>query len=145
MIKLPKPVEFSETIQPVSLACSSANKLNVIAIGNGLMHTDDKTIAPTLQYTHLETISLLKCLLKYPTIGFRKSVVCARGVQQRSTCQGDSGGPLVSANSGALIGLTSFGAAKGCHLGYPQAYTRIASYLEWIEEVTDISDCKNDL
>lgn len=98
MIKLPKQVQLSETIKPVKLACSAAKNLVVTAIGNGLMNTTAKEIAPILQYTTLKTIPLLQCLPDFPFLLFRKSVVCARGEQQKSTCRGDSGGPLVAGN-----------------------------------------------
>lgn len=129
----------------MNLACSAGKNLVVTAIGNGLLNTTAKEIAPILQYTTLKTIPLLQCLPDFPFLLFRKSVVCARGEQQKSTCRGDSGGPLVSASSGALVGLTSFGSAQGCHLGYPQGYTSVASYLQFIREVTGISDCQKEV
>ncbi|KAJ8926768.1 hypothetical protein NQ314_020886 [Rhamnusium bicolor] len=54
----------------------------------------------------------------------------------KGTCNGDSGGPLVVGNE--QIGLVSYG-ASGCPSGYPSAYTRIASFLDWIELHTDLS------
>lgn len=32
-----------------------------------------------------------------------------------------------------LIGVTSFGSASGCEKGYPNGFTRVRSYLDWIE------------
>lgn len=91
LIKLPQPIEFTDIIKPVKLACESNKSLNVVAIGNGILNTTDKTIAPILQWTELKTISLAECLPNFPFLIFRKSVVCARGEQQKSTCRGDSG------------------------------------------------------
>lgn len=145
MIKLPQKVEFSDTIKPVKLACNKAKNVVVTAIGNGLMNTTSKELAPILQFVSLKTIPLVQCLPHFPFLLLRKSVVCARGEQQKSVCHGDSGGPLVADYNGALVGLTSFGSAAGCHLGYPQGYTSIASYLQWIEEVTGISDCQENV
>ncbi|XP_055327025.1 collagenase-like [Sitodiplosis mosellana] len=145
LIKLPEKVKFSNTIKPVKLACSSSKNMVVTAIGNGLMNTTSKEIAPILQFTTLKTIPLMQCLPDFPILLFRKSVICARGEQQKSTCRGDSGGPLVAGNSGALVGLTSFGSALGCHLGYPQGYTNLPSYLKFIQQVTGISDCQKEV
>lgn len=94
--------------------------MDVVAIGNGITKDTDKTIAPTLQYTQLQTITMLECILDYPILVFRKSVICARGVQQRSVCRGDSGGPLVTSDTDALVGISSFVNIMGCQAGVPQ-------------------------
>lgn len=138
-------MKFTDIIKPVKLACASKSNVDVVAIGNGLMDTNDKTIAPTLQYTYLKTISQLQCVIDFPIIAFRKSVICARGVQQRSVCRGDSGGPLVSANSGALIGISDFVNIQGCNLGFPQGFSNVPSHLEWIEKVTGVSECEQEI
>lgn len=142
LIKLPSPVKTSDVIKPVPLACSSTSGMDVIAIGNGITKDTDKTIAPILQYTQLQTITMVECVLDFPVIIFRKSVICARGAQQRSVCRGDSGGPLVTADTGALVGISSFVNFLGCEAGNPQGFTRVASHLEWIQEVTGIT-CKD--
>lgn len=124
------------------MACSSGNNLDVVAIGNGLMHDSDKTIAPTLQYTSLKTVSMIKCLPSFPFLLFRKNVICVKGEQKRSACRGDSGGPLISAEKKTLVGLTSFGSGFGCELGSPQGFTKVSAHLPWIKQVTGL-DCQN--
>lgn len=55
------------------------------------------------------------------------------------TCSGDSGGPFVVDVAGVrtLAGLTSVG--NGCaQADYPGLYTRVATVLPWIEQVTGI-------
>lgn len=52
--------------------------------------------------------------------------------------QGDSGGPLQVANNKhscmyTIVGITSFGVL--CGSGYPGIYTRVFSYIDWIESV----------
>jgi len=49
--------------------------------------------------------------------------------------QGDSDGPLVFLESDGIyaeVDIVSFGAAAGCTLGYPAAFTRVTSFLSWI-------------
>lgn len=48
--------------------------------------------------------------------------------------QGDWGGPLIVYGvdgKPTLVGIASFG--FGCRLSVPSAFTRVSSYLDWIE------------
>lgn len=47
--------------------------------------------------------------------------------------QGDSGGPL--AYNGSLVGVVSYGTAI-CAIGQPDVYTRVSSFVDWIDENT---------
>ncbi|XP_011705006.1 PREDICTED: trypsin-1-like, partial [Wasmannia auropunctata] len=60
--------------------------------------------------------------------------VCAHDPStEKGSCQGDSGGPLTV--GGKLVGLVSW--AAGCaSTVYPTVFTRVVSYLDWIEENT---------
>ncbi|KAH8398026.1 hypothetical protein KR222_010400, partial [Zaprionus bogoriensis] len=51
------------------------------------------------------------------------------------TCQGDSGGPLLRQLDKIwyVVGITSLG--QGCASGPPSVYTRVFSYLDWIESI----------
>lgn len=54
----------------------------------------------------------------------------------KDACVGDSGGPIFTnqpSGVSTLVGVVSFGVSCGTHL--PSVYTRIASYMEWIESV----------
>jgi len=55
--------------------------------------------------------------------------------------QGDSGGPLVyQENDGRYteVGIASFVSSAGCTQGYPAAFTRVTSYLNWISSTTGV-------
>lgn len=143
LIKLPEPVEFSEVIKPIPIACSVSEGMDVLAIGNG--HTSDAYpgLPPILQYTELKTTNLQACLRSFPFLFSRKSVLCVVGEEHKSACRGDSGGPLVTLTpDDALVGLTSFGSKKGCELGESQVFTRVSSFTKWIKEVSGV-ECKN--
>ena len=55
----------------------------------------------------------------------------------KDTCRGDSGGPLVLKlgpyKTYYQMGIVSFGFEGICGNGRPAIYTRLASYLEWIQ------------
>ncbi|KAI1286711.1 Plasma kallikrein [Halotydeus destructor] len=70
---------------------------------------------------------------------FKSTTMVCAGYDKggKDTCQGDSGGPLFQKQNGrnVLIGVTSFG--RGCaRANSPGAYTRVASYLDWIQQQT---------
>lgn len=70
--------------------------------------------------------------------GLIPSQLCAiNAVENRDACQGDSGGPIFlnEAKTGlsTVIGIVSFGVSCGTDL--PAVYTRIASYIDWIEGI----------
>jgi secreted trypsin-like serine protease len=55
--------------------------------------------------------------------------------------QGDNGGPSVYLESDGTytqVGIVSFVSAAGCQLGHPAGFTRVTSYLSWIESNTGI-------
>lgn len=71
--------------------------------------------------------------------GVQASQLCAGNVAGGyDTCQGDSGGPLQITDQGNhcvfyVFGITSIG--QGCGAELPAIYTRVASYLSWIEPI----------
>ena len=77
------------------------------------------------------------------TVKFPSGKHISRGVQ-RASCFGDSGGPLISNTTigPLLVGITSFGPRYpkrfswvACGLkGYPAVYTRVSSYLFFIQQ-----------
>lgn len=54
-------------------------------------------------------------------------------------CYGDSGGPLIANETSkqVLVGLVSYGSAKGCDVRKPAVYTRVAYYNSWIKATKD--------
>lgn len=50
-------------------------------------------------------------------------------------CSGDSGGPLVGTAGGKryLLGITSYGAVKGCLTGDPTIFTRVSAFSSWVK------------
>jgi len=70
-----------------------------------------------------------------------ENMICAEPTDGRDACSGFGGGPLaVQAQDGSYsqIGILSFG--RGCaNKGYPGVYTRVTSFLDWIQETITIT------
>lgn len=130
MIKLPSPIEFTEYIKSVPLACPQDFKYGhpVLAIGNGI--SDSGSPSTILQYANLEIYKLL-----------HGNVILAKGLNGESIKSGDSGGPLVAYTDNGdlhgLVGIVSFGNV----LNGAQGFTSIGAYFDWIIATTGITEC----
>lgn len=136
----------AERIHPIQLPKrhyeyrSFKNKLG-IASGWGRYATGVHAISNVLRYVQLQIIDDRSCKRNFP-LSFRGTNICTSGRNSRSTCNGDSGGPLVlqrrHSKKRVLVGITSFGSIYGCDRGYPAAFTKVASYLDWISDETGV-------
>ncbi|CAG9791051.1 unnamed protein product [Diatraea saccharalis] len=161
IIELQNEVTFNKYIQPACLTSDSNIPLvgqKASMTGWGVVETVNRTTSPDLQVVILDLLDTKQCddLLK-PSCnrhwcGLKDHQLCA-GVLAGGVdaCQGDSGGPLQIQMSlpqrndkcdadkscrrmHQVIGVTSFGI--GCALpNLPGVYTRVSSYLDWIENI----------
>ncbi|ALC43203.1 Jon65Aiv, partial [Drosophila busckii] len=142
LIKIPS-VSFSSNIQTVKIPAvassySTYEGVTCVASGWGKQSDSAAGVGAKLAYVDLVVISNTKCAQTYGTSTVTASNVCVATPNGQSTCNGDSGGPLVDKSSKVQIGLTSFGAAAGCEKGYPAAFTRLTSYLDWVSAHTGV-------
>jgi secreted trypsin-like serine protease len=136
VIKLPRSASLSDAIQPVALPRSDGDTYTgdtARASGWGLTDGQGNSISPVLNYVDLEVISQRECEDVFGSL--ESSILCTSGARGTGTCSGDSGGPLVI--DGTQIGVVSFG-VQYCLSGYPSAYTRVTSFLDWITRNTDV-------
>ncbi|XP_052132727.1 brachyurin-like [Frankliniella occidentalis] len=133
------PIDYTETIQPIRLPSKSQGSLwhaEVTASGWGLLHTDADSVADTLHFVKSRIVTNLYCKVRYFLNYVRDTNVCISGWWAKGTCEGDSGGPLVvyeKDGKPTLVGLTSFGISLGCEVSWPSVFTRVSSYVDWIE------------
>lgn len=137
LIKFSTPVEFNNRIQPAKLpkTCESYEDLNVIAIGNG--ETAKEPISNAIRYAEMMTTSTADCT---DLFGLKHSqgIICVDGSGKQSICRRDDGGALLRHHDKTLIGVASFSHPDGCDLGYPQVFTKILAYGDWISKVTGL-------
>ncbi|XP_013100308.1 serine protease 1 [Stomoxys calcitrans] len=142
LIKIPS-VTYTSKIKAVKLPAISTSYSTYAgdeAVASGWGRTSDSAngVATHLQYADMKIITNSACMATFG-VTITSSNICVSTPNGVSTCNGDSGGPLVLKSNSVQIGLTSFGSAAGCEKGYPAAFTRVTSYLEWIKQHTGIS------
>lgn len=145
LIKIPA-VQLSDKIQTINLPKKSEASANfegraAVASGWGRPSDAQSTISDVLRFIDTAVMKLSSCKLKMLFLP-QDTNICIDGKNGKSTCNGDSGGPLAvieSDGSKTVVGATSFGLSFGCEKGYPAAFTRVTSYLDWIVSNTGIN------
>lgn len=102
--------------------------------------------SPTLQWLRLPIVDTAQCATSYArySVNSRNPIIvsgsqmCVQGQENMDACQGDSGGPLMneaisSRDRFVLLGLVSFGPRTCGVSNFPGVYTRISSYIDWIQ------------
>ncbi|CAK1553226.1 unnamed protein product [Leptosia nina] len=150
LIELYTDVDFEAHIRPACLWTKPDfnGHQKAIATGWGVIDPTSRTpeTAKDLQKVSLSLLpnsycdALLKDSKNRHWRGFVESQMCAGELRGgKDTCQGDSGSPLqVAAKENQcvfhIVGITSFG-RKCAQTGKPAVYTRVSSYLDWLESV----------
>ncbi|XP_063371926.1 venom protease-like isoform X1 [Cydia amplana] len=148
LLELATDVDFSNTIRPACLwqRHDFDSYTKALATGWGVIDVNTKETSKELQKVSISLLDNAYCdqLLANSRNrnwqGFSPSQMCAGELRGgRDTCQGDSGAPLQVASRDNqcifhVVGVTSFG-AQCARSGRPAIYTRVASYLDWIEGV----------
>lgn len=141
LIRLAEPIRLSERLRPACLwQWPGDTSEDVLATGFGLTEFGGSPSSVLLK-VQLEVVPLAACAAYYTNArkvreGLAAHQLCAGDAQpngKRDTCQGDSGGPLqlLRNRQHHVFGVTSFGV--GCASAVPAVYTRVHSFLEWIE------------
>ncbi|KAM3955049.1 LOW QUALITY PROTEIN: venom protease [Aphomia sociella] len=146
LLELNSDVEFESAIRPACLWRHSGYGEHRKAIATGwVIDPDTKETAKELQKVSLSLFGNEDCDRRLANTRYRHwkglipSQMCAGELRGEDTCQGDSGSPLQIASKENqcifhIIGVTSFG-KKCAESGLPAVYTRISSYLDWIEGI----------
>ncbi|XP_049851591.1 brachyurin-like [Schistocerca gregaria] len=141
VVLLGQSVSFTDYIQALRLPSSSQADLTyegevVTVSGWGITSDDSSTVSTTLKYVDMVVISNSECSELYPG-AIDDDVICALGNPDGSPCSGDSGGALVYKASDGVwtqVGIVSFGSDTGCENSYPEVFTKVSHYLDWISQ-----------
>ncbi|XP_044265419.1 brachyurin-like [Tribolium madens] len=139
VIKLSEPAIFTNAIKAVALP-SKADAIKTFegetARISGWGYTTGfgyNKLSDVLNYVDVKVINNTKCGETFGDL--EDSIVCTSGDENSGSCSGDSGGPL--AINDKQIGVVSFGVIF-CMPGYPSAFTRVTSFLDWIAANSDV-------
>ncbi|XP_028168057.1 serine protease snake-like isoform X1 [Ostrinia furnacalis] len=152
LIELATPVDFDKFTQPACLwGRPDLQGINsAFVTGWGVVETAGKTTSPELQAASVDLVdsqqcdSLLRPSCNRHWCGIQNHQICAGKLTGGvDACQGDSGGPLQlkvslpindQGSMNQVIGVTSFGI--GCGLpNLPGIYTKVSSFIDWIENI----------
>lgn len=148
LLRLNDTIRFDNNQRPACLHTDAADLRgagDLWVSGWGLTELGRRS--PVLLKANLTAVDLAPCNVSItgygamPTrrlpVGLIGGQVCAADADgRRDACQGDSGGPLQvrgEQETWSVVGVVSFGVFCGTKL--PSVYTRVASYVDWIESV----------
>ncbi|XP_058798823.1 chymotrypsin-1-like [Phymastichus coffea] len=98
--------------------------------GWGVRRYPSSAVSPRLQSAHMRIVPRRQCTGRVPARLYAGHV-CAFQRRGVGACSGDSGGPLVV--DGQLVGIASW--VVPCAEGYPDVYTKVYAYEDWIRGV----------
>lgn len=148
LLRLAQNIEqFNDFVRPICLPRTpdlkslDYNQVSMIVAGWGKTETvsqSQRKLKVTIAGT---TAQSCNNVYSKQGVSIVNSQVCAGGIKGEDSCRGDSGGPLMTSafdqSSGKrywyLVGVVSFGPTPCGQEGWPGVYTRIGSYVDWIE------------
>ncbi|XP_071535391.1 trypsin-1-like [Panulirus ornatus] len=144
LLRLSSPVTMDENLLPVCLPPRERKYAGETATVTGWGTTSHGGYpSDVLQEVTLTVMSNSECQEKYGDYSQIEDTMLCASSPNKDSCQGDSGGPLVVMDENGnydQIGVVSWGI--GCaNATYPGVYTRVNSYLTWIEEKTADGVC----
>ncbi|XP_054725162.1 serine protease 7 [Anastrepha obliqua] len=141
LIRMAEDVTYTDFIRPVCLPMASSRQainvgelLTVAGWGRTLLARQSNV----KQELAVPVVDHDECARKFSSrnVNLITSQLCAGGEFSKDSCDGDSGGPLMrqsDRNRWYLEGVVSFGNRCGLE-GWPAVYTRVADYVDWIEQ-----------
>jgi len=150
LIKLPRPAQFNQLVQPACWNDQSDINDRLVVVGwgktNEFQLSNSKrngAFSDFQQKLDVPIVSLDQCNRDWNN-NLDDTHLCAGGEDGKDSCNGDSGGGLFSDliegqdktgldRKWEVVGIVSFGPNR-CGNGKPGVYTRVSKYLQWIEE-----------
>ncbi|XP_011300130.1 chymotrypsin-2-like [Fopius arisanus] len=131
IITLKEAIEESPTRRPIALPSENTpiGETGYVA-GWGSVDKSLIEIPLTLQKARMNIIA---CKIIPGTMKIPDTEICAFNRKDIGFCVYDSGSPLIVNNE--VVGIASWKWTPSCAEGYPDVYTRVESYVEWIRNI----------
>ncbi|XP_038209488.1 chymotrypsin-1-like [Zerene cesonia] len=133
VLKLKEEIKYADNIKAIKVDAGYVyGRENGVVSGWGYIDVSRNCYIKLL---NVRTLSVKNCRNKLRDVTgpkYTRNEICALNKEGEGFCQGDSGGPLVRNNK--LVGMVSWNVP--CGRGYPDVYTRLSSYANWIKEHT---------
>nr|ACE95064.1 kallikrein toxin 1 [Heloderma suspectum cinctum] len=135
LIKLNSSVEYTRNVRPLRLPTSTVSEGTYCTVmGWGTTTSPNVTYPAVPHCVRIRMLNNIDCELAYPWWNITDSVLCAGTWSGgKDSCKGDSGGPLIC--RGQLQGIVSFGGFPCAQPLEPGVYTKVNSYLNWIQSI----------
>ncbi|XP_076382110.1 chymotrypsin-like elastase family member 2A [Megalopta genalis] len=142
LMKLARPAPLSKVVRTICLPEPEEKLANGYCVASGWgRYGPSQSLSTALLEASVPLLDLEKCIKAYgKSVPIRSGHLCAGHTDGSSgSCVGDSGGPLQCRRPDGvwqLAGVTSFG--SGCaRPGYPDVYTKVQHYVDWIRNTID--------
>lgn len=130
ILKLAESFIFTELIQTIALPEVNSPDPKYVRL-SGWGYTSQR-LPENLQYIDLISMPWDECNIGMEKWHVDETQICTQPVPGNGACNGDSGGPLNNEKR-ELVGIVSWG--WPCAIGEPDVYTRVYSFIYWIEYV----------
>ncbi|KAJ3652970.1 hypothetical protein Zmor_018892 [Zophobas morio] len=131
LIQIDGQFEMGDAVQVAEFGDPDGVNATCMAVGWGWL--PDWNYSAELQFVEVAALSNADCVtisgVHLGSIKVGDGQVCSLGAEGEGVCFGDLGGPLVC--GGKVAGVASY-PIMACGMGFPDLYTRVSAYLDWI-------------
>ncbi|KAK2586780.1 hypothetical protein KPH14_011807 [Odynerus spinipes] len=132
LVKVDRDIEFNDKVKPINLPTENFKDVGSYVTLSGWGKTSRGGSIPNkLQQIKVKVIDNKKCVSMFSLIKtpITDTNICTLNSYGEGACNGDSGGPLIKGDE--QIGVVSWGIP--CARNYPDVFTRVYNYLDWIK------------
>uniref|UniRef100_A0A1A9W0H2 Peptidase S1 domain-containing protein n=1 Tax=Glossina brevipalpis TaxID=37001 RepID=A0A1A9W0H2_9MUSC len=141
LIRLDQNIEYTRSHFPICLPLPNENFSTLSnAVITGWGATEKSISSNVLMKAEIPVLDINECSRIYRSFFSDDKEICASGATEVDVCKGDSGGPLFTSvyrsrrTRSVQVGVTSLGVASCGDKRYlPAVFTRVTSYMKWIE------------